>query len=50
MHGTFQALEQILVIDNVAVFLIVPVETVHAANSLEQAMVPHLFIDVEIGR
>ena len=49
VHRAFEALEQVLVVDDVAVFLVVAVEPVHAADGLEQAVVAHLLVDVEIG-
>ena len=50
MDRPFQALEQVLVVDDVAVFLVVAVQAVDAADGLEQPVILHLFIDVEIGR
>ena len=48
-HGTFQAFEQVLVVDDVAVFLVVTVQPIHPANGLEQAVVAHLLVYVQIG-
>ncbi len=50
MNGALQALEQVLVVDDVAVFLVVAVQAIDAANGLEQTMVAHLLVDVEKGR
>ena len=44
-----QALEQVPVVDDVAVFLVVAVQAVDAADGLEQAVVLHLLVDVEVG-
>ena len=49
MHRAFQTLEQILVVDDVAVFLVVAIQPVDPADGLEQPVVPHLLVDVEIG-
>ena len=46
----FEALEQVLVIDDVAIFLVFAIEPVDAANRLKQAVIMHLLVDVEIGR
>ena len=43
-------LNRSLVVDDVAVVLVVAIETVHAADGLEQAVVLHLLVDVEVGR
>ena len=45
-----QRLEQISVVDDIAVLFIVTIEPVHAADSLEEAVILHVLIDVEIGR
>ena len=50
VNGLRQGSEQILVVDDVAVFLVLAVEAVDPADRLEQAVVAHLLGDVEIGR
>ena len=47
--GRLQRVEQVAVVDDVAVVLVVAVEAVDAADGLEQAVVLHLLVDVEIG-
>ena len=47
--GVLDLLEQVLVIDDVAEILVVAVEPVRAADRLEQAVVLHRLVDVEIG-
>ena len=49
LDRALQALEQVLVVDDGAVFLVVAVQPVHAADGLEQAVVAHLLVDVEAG-
>ena len=44
-----KAAEQVFIVDDLAVFLVVAIEPIHPANGLEQAMVLHLFVDVEVG-
>ena len=48
MHRPFQAFEQILVVNDVAVFLVFAVQPVHPADGLEQAVIAHLLVNVEI--
>ena len=48
-HCPFQAFEQVLVVDDVAVFLVIAIQPIDAANGLEQAVVTHLLVDVEVG-
>ena len=48
-HGVLDFFEQVLVIDDVAKVFIVAVQPVGAANGLEQAMILHRFVDVQIG-
>ena len=50
MHRAFETFEQVLVVNDVAVILVVAVQPVHAADSLEQAVVLHLLVNVEEGR
>ena len=45
-----ERLEEVLVVDDVAVVFVVAVEPVDAADGLEQAVVLHLLVDVEVGR
>ena len=47
--GRFERVEQVAVVDDVAVVLVVAVEAVDAADGLEQAVVAHLLVDVEVG-
>ena len=47
--GAFERVEQVLVVDDVAVVLVVAVEAVDAADGLEEAVVLHLLVDVEVG-
>ena len=44
-----ERVEQVAVVDDVAVVLVVAVEAVDAADGLEQAVVLHLLVDVEVG-
>ena len=44
-----QRLEEVLVVDDVAIFLVVAVEPVDPADGLEETVVPHLLVDVEVG-
>ncbi|MNJ32551.1 hypothetical protein D3C77_272180 [compost metagenome] len=48
-NGAFQQLEQVLVVDDVTVLLILTVQAVDPADGLEQAVVAHLFVDVEVS-
>jgi hypothetical protein len=50
LDRAFQRSEQVLVVDDVAVFLVLAVEAIDAAYGLEQAVVLHLLVDVEVGR
>ena len=45
-----EGLEEVAVVDDVAVGLVVAVEPVDSADGLEQAVVAHLLVDVEVGR
>ena len=47
--GALERVEQVAVVDDVAVVLVVAVEPVDAADGLEQAVVAHLLVDVEVG-
>ena len=47
--GRFEGVEEVAVVDDVAVVLVVAVEPVDAADGLEEAVVLHLLVDVEIG-
>ena len=47
--GGLERVEQVAVVDDVAVVLVVAVEPVDAADGLEQAVVLHLLVDVEVG-
>ena len=47
--GRLQRVEQVAVVDDVAVVLVVAVEPVDAADGLEQAVVLHLLVDVQVG-
>ncbi|MDZ4066945.1 MAG: hypothetical protein U1E06_08840 [Tabrizicola sp.] len=49
LDGRFDLLEQVLVVNDIAVILVLPVQTVHPADSLEQPMVAHLLVDVDGG-
>ena len=48
--GAFQALEEVLVVDDVAILLVLAVQPVHAADRLEEAVVPHLLVDLFLQR
>src|SRR5437879_6397810 len=50
VHCSLKTLEKILVVDNVSIILIVAVQPIHATDSLEQTVVAHLLIYIEIGR
>src|SRR5690349_4995091 len=50
MDGALKRFEKILVVDDVAVFLALVVEAVDAADRLEQAVVSHALVDVEVRR
>ena len=45
--GVLHLLEQVLVIDNPAIFLVLAIEAVGAADGLKQAMVLHALVDVQ---
>ncbi len=47
--GVLDLLEQVLVVDDVAEVLVLAVQPVDAADRLEQAVVLHRLVDVEIG-
>src|SRR5450755_899136 len=47
--GVSQRVEQVAVIDDIAVALIVTVQAVHAADGLEQPVVAHGLVDVQVG-
>ncbi len=47
--GVLDLLEQVLVVDDVAEVLVLAVQPVGAADRLEQAVVLHRLVDVEIG-
>ena len=47
--GGLEGVEQVAVVDDVAVVLVVTVEPVDAADGLEEAVVLHLLVDVEVG-
>ncbi len=47
--GVLDLLEEVLVIDDVTELLILAVQPVRAADSLEQAMVLHALVDIEIS-
>ena len=47
--STFQGVEQVLVVDDVALVLVIAVEPVDAADGLEQAVVAHLLVDVQVS-
>ena len=47
--GGLEGVEQVAVVDDVAVVLVVTVEPVDSADGLEQAVVLHLLVDVEVG-
>ena len=47
--GVLDLLEQVLVVDDVAEVLVVAVQPVGAADRLEQAVVLHRLVDVEVG-
>ena len=44
-----QRLEQVFVIDDVAVLLVVTIEPIHPADGLEQVVISHLLVDIEVG-
>ena len=48
-EGTLEGVEEVFVVDDVAVLLVVTVEAVDAADGLEQTMVLHLLVDIEVG-
>ncbi len=50
LHRTFKAFEQVFVINDVAVILILAVQPVYPADGLKQAVVLHLFVNVEKRR
>ena len=50
LDGAGEGVEEVPVIDDVAVVLVVAVEPVDAADGLEQAVVLHRLVDVEVGR
>ena len=50
MNGTFEALEQVLVVNDVAVLLVVAVQPVNSTDRLEEPVIAHLLVDVEVGR
>src|SRR6267143_3564657 len=47
--GILHLLEQVLVIHDVTKILVIPIETVRAADSLEEAMILHALVDIEEG-
>ena len=49
MDRPLEALEEIFVVHDVAVFLVIPIQAVHAADGLKQPVIAHLLVDVEIG-
>src|SRR3984893_16096655 len=48
-HRALYLLEEVLVIHDVTKRFVVAVEPVRSADSLEQAVVLHRFVDVEVG-
>ena len=49
MDRAFQALEEIFVVDDIAVLFVVAIQTIDPADRLEEAMILHGFVDIEIG-
>jgi hypothetical protein len=45
----FDFFEQVFVIDDVATGFVVPIEAVDAADGLEETVILHAFVDVEVG-
>ena len=43
-----QTPEEVLVVDDVAVLLVVTVQPVHPADRLEEPVITHLLVDVEV--
>src|SRR6266481_4704118 len=50
VHCSFEAFEEIFVINDVSVVFVIAVQPIHATDSLEQTVVAHLLIYIEIGR
>src|SRR5699024_81435 len=48
--GLVKRLEEVAVVDDVAVDLVVAIKSVDPADRLEQAMVAHLLVDVQVRR
>ena len=48
--GLLERAEEILVVDDVAVFLVLAVQAVYPADCLEETVVLHVLVDVETGR
>ena len=49
MDRPLKTLKEVFVIDDVAIFLVIPIQAVDAADGLKQPMIAHLLVDVEIG-
>jgi hypothetical protein len=49
LDRALQGTEKVLVVDDVAVFLVLAVQAVDPADRLEEAVVLHLFVDIEVG-
>src|ERR1019366_1542920 len=48
VHCSFKASEEVFVIDDVSVVLVVAIQSIHTADRLEEAVIAHLLVDIEI--
>ena len=48
LNSLFKTFEQVLVVNDVSVIFVITVKTIHSTNRLEQSVVAHLLIDIEV--